>query len=452
MQTQLKENDEVILDIKRLGINGEGIAYYKKLTVFVNGALPGEGVNVRITKVLKNMAFGEIIEFKHQSSARIAPKCPYYENCGGCQALHIDYEKMLEYKRDIVVESITRYTNLNPRSFEIKPTIGMDNQYNYRYKSVLPLKVVKGKTTVGLLKQGSNIIVGIDSCLNQCQELNEINSKICELIDECHISIYDQKTKKGSLKYLAVRVSHFSHEAQVTLVCSNENVDLSKLAKKIMEIQNVVSVFKSINDEEDITFFNNLVKLEGKDTIVEAIDSYKFDLAPNTFFQLNPVQTENLYATVKKVAKLSLKETVLDLYCGVGTIGIYLSKLAKKVIGVEVNESSIENAKENAKKNKVKNAEFYAGKVNEILPKILREETVDVLVCDPPRVGLEEYTASLLAKSGINKIIYVSCNPATLAKDLAILSKNYNVNSIQPVDMFSNTSAIECVCLLTKMN
>ena len=215
-----------------------------------------------------------------------------------------------------------------------------------------------------------------------------------------------------------------------------------------MKIEHVVSVFESVNDGSDVSIFGTTKKLEGKDTILENIAEFKFELGPDTFFQLNPVQTEKLYEAVKKVCKLSKKETVLDLYCGVGTIGIYLSKLAKEIIGVEVNEISIENAKTNAVLNKVQNAKFFAGRVDEVLPKVIRENNVDVLVCDPPRTGLEEYVCKTILKSGINRVVYVSCNPSTLAKDLALLSEKYTVKSIQPVDMFPQTSHVESVTLL----
>lgn len=274
------------------------------------------------------MAFAEVIDFKHTAAFRVTPKCPYYEACGGCQTLHIDYQKMLEFKRDGVIEAITRYTKLNPRSFEIKPTIGANNQWGYRFKSALPLKVVKAKTTVGLIAPNSNVIVGIDSCLNQNDIVNNLNKKICELIDECHISVYDPKQNKGILKSLVVRVSHFNKEAQVTFVVTDKKANLRELAKKTMELEHVVSVFMSYNEEDSVLIFGQTKKLEGKDTITETIGKYKFELGPDTFFQLNPVQTEKLYDVVKKAAKLSMKETVLDLYCGVGTIGfIYLDLL-----------------------------------------------------------------------------------------------------------------------------
>lgn len=449
MERELNVNDEVILDIKRLGINGEGIAYYKKLAVFVKGAIPGEGVNVRITDMKKNMAFGEVVEFKHKSEYRCDVKCPYFEKCGGCQTLHIDYNKMLEFKRDLIIEAINRYTKLNPRSFEIKPTIPSDNQFGYRNKSSLPLKVVRGSATVGLIQPNSNVVVGIDSCLNHHDIVNRINKEVCKIIDECHISIYDPKEDKGILKNVVVRVSHFNNEAQVTYIVTDKKANLKELAKKTMTVNNVVSVYMSLNNDDDVLLFGQTKKLEGKDTILENIGKYKFELSPDTFFQLNPLQTEKLYEEVRKASKLSLKETVLDLYCGVGTIGIYLSAMSKKIIGIEQNEVSIENAKTNAVINKVKNASFYAGKVVDMLPKIIKDENIDVVVCDPPRLGLGDYVAKTLSNSGINKIIYVSCNPSTMAKDLAILSNNYQVKSIQPVDMFPNTSLCECVVSLS---
>ncbi len=448
MQTDLRENDEIIVDIKRLGINGEGIAFYKKLAIFVEGALPGEGVNVKITKILKNMAFAEVIDFKHISKDRVEPKCGYYEKCGACQVMHVNYNKMLEYKRELVIESIARYTKLNPRSFEIHKTIGMDNPYGYRFKSSLPLRHNE-KTSVGIIKANTNIVVPIDFCLNQNDIINNINKEVCKLIDKFGIEVYDHKENKGLIRYIVVRVSHYNKEAQVTLVVSKKGFNLKPIAKEIMKISHVVGVFESYNDGEGVSIFGTTKKLDGKDTITETIGSYKFELGPDTFFQLNPIQTEKLYEVVKKATKLSMKETVLDLYCGVGTIGIYLSKFAKEIIGIETNEISIENAKTNAVINKVRNASFYAGSVDDILPKVLREKQVDVLVCDPPRTGLGEYVAKTIVKSQAKQVVYVSCNPATLAKDLAILSEKYHVKWIQPVDMFPNTSHVECVCSLS---
>jgi 23S rRNA (uracil-5-)-methyltransferase RumA len=453
MQTELKENDEVIVDIKRLGINGEGIAFYKKLAVFVDNAIPGEGINVRITKVLPNMAFATPIEFKHTSPDRITPTCPYYNECGGCQTSHIKYERMLEFKRDLIIESISRYTKLNPKSFEIKKTLGMENHFNYRCKTSLPVGIKDGKMYPALKVQNSNKLCLIESCQNQNEKLNKVNIEICKILDEEKITAVNPVTGKGDIKYIVSRISHFNGNIQVTLVTAFEHVNLKKAAKRIISLDGVVSVFESFNDSKDeqAIFGTPSKLLEGIPTILENIGKYKFILSPEAFFQLNPVQTEVLYEEAKKAAKLSFKENVLDLYCGAGTIGIYLSKMAKKVIGIELNDVAYKNAKDNAKLNKVNNIEFYNGKVDAILPKILKDNiNIDVVVCDPPRTGLGEDVCKTLLKHEFNRIVYVSCNHATLAKDLNLLSKKYDVKYIQPVDMFAQTTLIEAVCSLVK--
>ena len=453
-QTELKEGQEVIVDIKRLGINGEGIAYYKKLAIFVNDAIPGEGINVKITKILDKMAFAEIVDYKHKSLDRVEPMCPFYKECGGCQTMHIEYNKMCDYKRDAVVEAITRYTKLNARSFEIKKTFGMSNPYNYRYKSQLTASSQFDKLGLGLIKSNSNKVTIIDSCQTQAELVNKINQEVVEILNKYSFTPYDPKTQKGDIRNVVVRVSHYNQEAQVTLVYAYNKLDakLRKVAKDIIKIEHVVSVAKSYHDtfDDGLIIQKECVVLEGKKTITETIGKYKFELSPESFFQLNPVQTENLYDFVMKAAKLSRKENVLDLYCGAGTIGIYMSKMANKIIGVEVNSKAVENAIENAKRNNVKNAEYYAGTVYEVLPQLAQKNiNVDVLVCDPPRMGLGRDVCKMILDNEFKRVVYVSCNPATLAKDLDLLSKKYNVKYIQPVDMFPNTSHVESVALLS---
>ena len=453
-QTELKVGQEVIVDIKRLGINGEGIAFYKKLAVFVNNAIPGEGINVKITKIDNKMAFAEVVNFKHQSESRCEPACPYYKDCGACQTMHIKYDKMCEFKREMVKEAIDRYTKLNSRSFEIKPTYKMENPFNYRFKSQLTATSRFDKIELGLMRPESNVVTPIKNCLTQNEIINDINNKVKDILNKYDLTAYDAKTQKGDIRNVVVRLSHFNKEAQVTIVYSYKHLDekLAKIAKEIINIEHVVSVAKSYHDQFDdgLVIQKECVILEGKKTIVENIGKYKFELSPESFFQLNPVQTEKLYDFAVKAAKLSHKETVLDLYCGAGTIGIYMSNLAKRIIGVEVNKQAVENAKFNAKSNKVKNAEYYAGTVKEVLPELAKKNiNIDVLVCDPPRMGLGADVCNTILENEFKRIVYVSCNPATLAKDINILSKKYNVNYIQPIDMFGFTSHCETVALLT---
>ena len=453
-KSELKVGQEVIVDIKRLGINGEGIAFYKGLAVFVNNAIPGEGINVRIQTINEKMAFAEVVDLKHQSSDRATPLCPYYNVCGGCQTMHIKYQKMCDFKRDAIKEALERYTRLNPKSFEIKPTYGMNNPLNYRFKSQLTATSRFDKLELGLIRPNSNIVTPIKDCFTQNEIVNDINIKVQEILNKYGLTAYDSKTQKGDIRNVVVRVSHFNLEAQVTIVYAYKHLDgkLNKLAKDIMKIDYVVSVAKTYHDQYDdgLVIQKECIILEGKKTITENIGKYKFELSPESFFQLNPVQTEHLYEFALKAAKLSHKETVLDLYCGAGTIGIYMSKMAKRIIGVEVNPQAVKNAIENAKKNKVNNAEYYAGYVDEILPQLAKKNiNIDVLVCDPPRMGLGEDVCKTILANEFKKVVYVSCNPATLAKDINILSKKYKVNYIQPVDMFPYTSHVETVCALS---
>ncbi len=452
-KSELKVGQQVIVDIKRLGINGEGLAFYKGLAVFVDNAIPGEGVNVEITKINDKMAFAKVIEFKHESEYRVNPLCPYYEVCGGCQSAHIEYNKMCEFKRNLVIEALERYTKLNPKSFEIKQTFKMENNLHYRYKSSLTACSRFDKIELGLIRPNSNIVTPIDTCLTQNEIVNKINNEVKDVLNKYDLTAYDSKTQKGDIRNVVVRVSHYTNEAQVTLVYAYKNLDkkLAQVAKEIINIEYVVSVAKTYHDQYDdgLVIQKECVILEGKNTICENIGKYKFELSPESFFQLNPVQTENLYALTLKACKLSHKENVLDLYCGAGTIGIYMSNMAKNIIGVELNEAAVKNARENARRNKVKNAKYYVGKVDDVLPELLKNNiNIDVVVCDPPRAGLGEDVCNTLLNNNFKRIVYVSCNPSTLAKDINLLTKKYQVKYMQPVDMFPHTSHVETIVLL----
>ena len=449
----LNVGDNISVEIKRLGINGEGIGYYNRLAIFIPGGIPGERCDVEITSVSEKMAYAKIIDIKNVSKDRCEPKCKYYNRCGGCNTMHINYNKMGDFKRDRVIESITRYTDLNPRSFEVKKTVLMQNPYNYRYKASLPVRKFNDNATVGLYSVDGKEVIYIDGCMNQADQINNINKKILALMDKLNVVPYIEKYKRGEVKYIVTRVSHFNKEAQVTFVIGEKTPKIKELAKEVIKIDSVVSVFESFADGEgdSLIFGSDIKLLEGKKTILESIGKYKFELLPTAFFQLNPIQTEVLYEHVLKACKLSFKERVLDAYCGVGTIGIYLAHNASEVIGIEYNKEAVENANNNAQLNKIKNAKFLQGDVVELLPHMIKEgNQFDVIVADPPRVGLGSELCEAILESGAKRFIYVSCNPATLAKDLNILTKKYNVNSIEPFDMFPNTSHVETICVLNR--
>lgn len=453
MKDMIKENDEFILDIKRLGINGEGIGFYNKMAIFVDGAIPGEGHNVCVTKVDGKMAFAKTLEIKHVSEARREPKCPYYGICGGCNLMHINYEETLKLKRDLIIEALNRYTKINTKQFEIKQTVASKYPYGYRNKEQLYLKKNDGKSAVCMIKPKSNITFPIDSCLIQGDLINALNPKLLKIVDELKIDLYDMKSKKGIIKQLVIRQNK-NKEALVCFIVKKNDSKLNELAKQAIKLDSVKSVYININpDDKSIEAFGKeTIHLEGEKFIVEKLGKISYQIYPTTFFQLNSYQAESLYDIVLKSCKLSFKERILDAYCGVGSIALYLAHNAKEVIGVEYNKESVLAATENAKLNKINNAKFLQGDATELLPKLMKEEAFDILVVDPPRTGLQPKFLTAILESGIKKIIYVSCNPATLAKNLEVLKDKYNINSITPVDMFSQTALVETICLLNRRN
>ena len=447
----MEEKQSFILDIKRLGINGEGIGFYNKLAVFVKDTIPGEGVNVEITKVMPKMAFGKVLEFKRQSKSRVEPKCPYYLQCGACQTMHIDNQKMGEFKREAIIEAIRRYTKLNPQSFEIKQTITQENPYNYRNKSTLVVRRNMGKNAVSMIEEGTNKTFAIDSCMVQDEKINEINQKVIDLSNELDVKSFG--CEAFSWRYLVTRVAKNTRESQVCLVVKKYDHEIQEFAKSIVGRKLADSVYVNINDDVKTheIFGNETIFIGGKKSIIETIGKYKFNIYPTTFFQLNTAQTEILYEQVKKAAKLSHKERVLDAYCGVGTIATYLSNLSKEVVGVEYNKEAIIAAEENQRLNKIKNMSFSQGNTAKLLPELVNKDmTFDVAVFDPPRTGLGEELIDSILKANIKRIVYVSCNPSTLAKDLNLLTNDYKIRYIQPVDMFPFTAKVEAVVLMER--
>ncbi|MDE5715392.1 MAG: 23S rRNA (uracil(1939)-C(5))-methyltransferase RlmD [Anaeroplasmataceae bacterium] len=447
----MKEKDNFILDIKRLGINGEGIGFYNRMTTFVENAIPGEGHAVEVTEVKDKMVFAKSLEIKRISKERIIPSCPYYNECGGCNVSHISYDKMLELKRDLVIEAISRYTSLNPRSFEIRKTVPSIEQFGYRNKSQLAIQKIEEDYTVSMLKAKSNRLVPIKECLVQKPLVNQLNQQILKYAKELGISVYLPKFNRGVLRYLVVRVNE-ADEALVCLICAEKNNKIKDLAKKIIENPKVRSVYESFNySKKEGTFFGEeLNHLEGTPYIVERVGHIQYKIYPNTFFQLNTKQAKNIFDLVLKSCKLSRKERVLDAYCGVGAIGLYLASMAKEVVGIEYNKDAVLAANENAKMNKISNAKFLQGDAAMLLPSMIdKGEVFDVVVVDPPRTGLGSDFIDAILKTKVKKIVYVSCNPATLAKDLEKLCKDYKVNSITPLDMFPQTALVESIVSMT---
>jgi 23S rRNA (uracil-5-)-methyltransferase RumA len=444
------------LTIKRLGINGEGVGYFKKQVVFVPGALPGEEVVVEATKIHPKFAEAKIKKIRIKSPHRVKPLCPVYDLCGGCQLQHLDYQQQLKEKRDIVLQSLERHTKLNLEKLDIRDTIGMENPWGYRNKSSFQVGEKAGKVLAGLYGLNSHQLINIEQCAVQHSQTNEATAAIKRILEELQISIYNEKTKKGIVRTIVTRVGVQTGELQVVLITSQK--ELPKKDVIIAEIQkmlpNVKSIVQNINGEKtSLIFGEETLPLAGEDFIQETLGDLQFELSARTFFQLNPTQTIHLYDEVKKAAKLTGTEKVVDAYCGVGTIGLWLADQAKEVRGMDVIPESIEDAKKNAKRHGFTNTKYVPGKAEEVLPKWVKKGwKPDVIVVDPPRTGLDKQLLQTILQVEAEKVIYVSCNPSTLARDIETLSKKYHVEYIQPVDMFPQTAHVEAVAkIILKM-
>lgn len=453
MKPLLEKNQEVLITIKRLGINGEGIGYYKKQAVFVDGVMPGEQVVLKVTDVMNTYSKGEVVRVKVKSENRVRPFCKHFDTCGGCQIQHIEYKEQLRLKEEMLSQSFERYAGLDISTIKFNKMIGMNNNTHYRNKSQMPVKNTKSGITTGLYKKESNEIVEITECPVHNENINRVNQEILEICDKHEIFAFDPQTMRGLLRYIVVRVSNFSDELQVTLVITIFNKALIEAAKDIINIPGVISVGISKNrDVKNIEIFGEEVEiLEGKNYLTEGIGDILYELKPKAFYQLNPIQAIKLYAEVKKHLDFTKDKVIVDAYSGAGAISMYLASDAEKIIGIDVAKQSIYSAKHNVKLNKANNVSFEEGEVKDVLPKLFTKETKpDVVIFDPPRSGLDEKTLEFLVKKKIKKLIYISCNPSTLAKNIKILSKSYDVDSVTPLDMFPHTSHIESITILTK--
>jgi tRNA (uracil-5-)-methyltransferase len=451
---RIKPKQTFPLTIKRLGINGEGVGYFKKQVVFVPGALPGEEVVVEATKVQPKFAEAKIKKIRIQSPYRVKPLCPVYDICGGCQLQHLRYDQQLKEKRDIVIQSLERHTKLNIDTFEIRDTIGMEDPWGYRNKSSFQVGEKDGKVLAGLYGLNSHKLIDIDHCAVQHTHTTEATVKVKQILGDLHIPIYNEKTKKGIVRTIVTRVGIQTGELQVVLITSQK--EIPKAEGLIAEIQkrlpNVKSIIQNINGQKTSLIFGDETRaLAGEEFIQETLGDLQFELSARTFFQLNPVQTVVLYNEVRKAAGLTGVEKVVDAYCGVGTIGLWLADKAAEVRGMDVIPESIDDAKKNAKRHGITNTKYVPGKAEEVLPKWVKKGwKPDVIVVDPPRTGLDDQLLQTILQVEPKKLIYVSCNPSTLAKNLQTLSKKYDVKYIQPVDMFPQTAHVECCSLLVR--
>lgn len=445
----IQKNQEYIVDIIDNGFEGEGIAKIDNFTIFIPGTIKGEKVRVLIVKVLSSHGFGKIVEIIEKSQARQDVDCNTYKRCGGCNLRHVKYEETLKMKQN-AVQSLVNKTLKN--KLQIKETVGMENPLHYRNKAQYPIGInKKGEPVIGVFANRTHEVIPIDNCLIQNKKSEEIAKFIIEFIKEKNISIYDEKKGKGLVRHIVTKVGIKTGEIMCVIVINghkipNENELVENLKTRYPEIKAIV---KNINMKNtNVILGQENINLYGNGYIEDILGEYKFKISPLSFYQVNPVQAEKLYNLGVSMAEITKNDVVFDLYCGIGTIGIFASKYAKKVYGIEIVEQAIEDAKENANINEISNIEFYAGKVEKLLPELLKENKADVVFIDPPRKGLDENTIKVLLELESRKIIYISCNPATLARDLSMLTQKYKIKEIQPIDMFPFTSHVECVCLL----
>lgn len=441
------------VNIVGLGHSGEGVGRYQDFTIFVQQALPGELVSVEIIEVKKNYAKGRLVKIKETSERRTAPVCEIYEECGGCQLQHLDYKAQLEVKRQQVIDAVTRIGK--QPDIIVHPTLGADNPWQYRNKMQFPVGKVRGKIAIGCFAQGSHEIINTENCHIQHEFNNVIAREIREVISNLGISVYDEKTGTGIIRHVLGRVGTATNDIMAVLVTAADN--LPHKDKIIAELRNripgIVSIIQNVNPKRTNVIMGNKTRtLWGKDTITDRLGEFLFDISARSFFQVNTEQAAILYNKAVEYARLSGSETVIDAYCGTGTITLFLARNAAKVYGIEIIEQAINDAKRNSARNNVHNTEFVVGDAVEIMPEMYKTGIrPEVIVVDPPRAGCDRLVLETFVNMNPQRIVYVSCNPASLARDIAVLAEyGYKTREIQPVDMFPQTFHVECVALIER--
>ena len=447
----ISKNEEYEVEIIDNGYNGEGIAKIDGFTVFVPNAIKGEVVKILIVKVLSSHAFGKILEIEKKSKFRQEIDCATYKRCGGCDLRHIKYEQTLKMKQN-AVQALVNKTLKN--KIEVKETLGMENPFFYRNKAQYPVGVNKeGEPIIGVFANRTHEVIPIKNCLIQNPKSEAIAKFILEFIKEKNISIYNEKTGKGFFRHIVIKVGIKTNEIMCIFVINGkkfpyEDELVEKLKQNYPEIKTIV---KNINMKNtNVILGQENINLYGNGYIEDVLGEYKFKISPLSFYQVNPKQAEKLYNLGIEMAEVSKEDTVFDLYCGIGTISLFIAKYAKKVYGVEIVEQAIKDAKQNAKINNIENVQFIAGDTKIVLEDLIYKKGIiaDIVIFDPPRKGLDNNSINNILKIKPKKIVYISCNPATLIRDLALFEKLYEVKTIIPVDMFPFTKHVECVAVL----
>ena len=450
----LSKDKMYVVDIVDIGQGGVGIGKFDGFTVFVDGGLVKDKIKVKITKSKKNYAVGEIVEIIEPSPFRVERKCSKeLKDCGGCQIQELDYQEQLNIKTNEVKQVISRIGKLD--DVVVHPALGMEEPFRYRNKAQFPIQKVDGVPVIGFYKKKSHDIIPTDECIIQ----HDVNDKIIKIIKTYirayKVSIYDEKTHTGVLRHLVTKVGFTTKEVMVVLVANGKKLPyLNELASVLKEnIPGFKTLVLNVNREKTNVILGNENRvIYGDGKINDNIGDLVFEISPLSFFQVNPLQTEVLYNKALEYANLGENDTVFDIYCGIGTISLFLAQKAKKVYGIEIVEEAIKDAKRNAEINNLDNVEFYVGKAEEVVPKMYKQgKRANVVVVDPPRKGCDEKVLDTIVSMEPDRVVYVSCNPSTLARDLNYLDeRGYKCLEVQPVDMFPHSVHIENVALIVK--
>ena len=444
----VEKNKEYIVEIVDTGYKGEGIAKIDDFAIFIPNAIKGEKMKIKIIKVLTSYAFGKIIEIIEPSKNRLESDCSTYKRCGGCNLRHVKYDETLKIKQNLV-QSLVNKTLKN--KIKVKETIGMENPYYYRNKAQFPIgKDKENNVVMGVFANRTHEIIPIEECFIQNKEIQKLSKFILEFIKENDISVYDETSRKGLIRHIVTKIGIKTNEIMCIIVINGKEIPKEKelTMQIIKKFPNVKTIVKNINTKNtNVIMGEKNEKIYGDGYIEDKLGEYTFKISPHSFYQVNPVQAEKLYSIGVEAANINKEDVVFDLYCGIGTISLFMAKYAKKVYGVEIVEQAIKDAKENAKINNIKNTEFIAGNTKLILDDLINNKKIipNVVMVDPPRKGLDNRSVENILKIMPNRFVYISCNPATLVRDLAKFEEMYEIKSIQPVDMFPFTAHVECV-------
>lgn len=481
---QYSKNDIVTVKIEDIGTEGEGIGKLEGFTLFVKDAVMGDVVEARLVKVKKNYAYARLEKVLTSSPLRVKPVCPYHKQCGGCQIQAMSYEAQLQFKENKVKNNLVRIGGFDQLFIEsvMEPVVGMEQPWHYRNKAQFPVGTDKdGRIITGFYAGRTHSIIANTDCALGVEENEPILQKVLAYMQNESISAYDETTGQGLVRHILIRKGFTSGEIMVCLVINGKNLPKEdRLVSTLREIPGMTSIWLNYNTKNTNVIMGTEGRvLWGQNTITDVIhrrsmeeinsgkDCLRYDskenapqgitfaISPLSFYQVNPIQTEKLYSLALEYAGLTGEETVWDLYCGIGTISLFMAQCAKEVHGVEIVPQAIEDARKNAERNHIENATFYVGKAEEVLPRLYEEEHIfaDVICVDPPRKGCDEDCLNTIIKMAPKRIVYVSCDSATLARDLKYLCENgYEIRKVRAVDQFGQTVHVETVCLLSKLH